>query len=83
MPPQVRRDDSQIRNSVPGTFRHLSVPGTFRHLYLYVPDVVDAIEHYISHHNEDPKPFIWTTKASDILAKVMRARKVLDNAASD
>jgi hypothetical protein len=26
-----------------------------------------------------PKPFIWTAKAKDILAKVMRARAVLNN----
>ncbi|MBZ0151606.1 MAG: IS630 family transposase, partial [Planctomycetes bacterium] len=34
---------------------------------------------YIEQHNLDPKPFIWTAKASDILAKVTRARKALAN----
>jgi hypothetical protein len=26
-----------------------------------------AIEAYIEHHNENPKPFIWTAKANNIL----------------
>ncbi|MBI1356076.1 MAG: IS630 family transposase, partial [Acidobacteria bacterium] len=40
------------------------------------------VETYIDKHNEDPKPFIWTAKASDILAKVTRARKALHNVQS-
>jgi hypothetical protein len=28
-------------------------------------------------HNTDPKPFIWTAKATDILEKVKRARSRL------
>jgi hypothetical protein len=29
--------------------------------------LVTAIEGYVDHHNEHPKPFIWTASASDIL----------------
>jgi len=36
----------------------------------------------IEQHNIDPKPFIWTAKASDILEKVKRARQRLDKVAS-
>ncbi|HXU32982.1 MAG TPA: IS630 family transposase, partial [Thermoanaerobaculia bacterium] len=36
----------------------------------------------IEQHNLDPKPFIWTAKASDILEKVTRARRTLDKVAS-
>ncbi len=53
-----------------------------RGVFHNVHDVIDAIDEYIFHHNGDPKPFIWTQKASDILAKVMRARATLDNAPS-
>jgi hypothetical protein len=28
---------------------------------------------YIDQHNKNPQPFIWSTKASDILDKVTRA----------
>jgi hypothetical protein len=35
-----------------------------------------AIGDYID--NGNPKPFVWTAKATDILEKVKRARKALD-----
>jgi hypothetical protein len=37
-----------------------------------------AIGEYADHHNKNPKPFIWTAKASDILEKVKRARSALN-----
>jgi len=33
-------------------------------------------------HNANPKPFIWTAKATDILAKVTRARAALNKRTS-
>jgi DDE superfamily endonuclease len=36
-----------------------------------------AIDLHVAHHNIDPKPFIWTASASDILAKVTRAKPAL------
>ena len=41
-----------------------------------------AIEGYIDRRNEDPKPFIWTAEAIDILEKVKRARKCLNDVRS-
>lgn len=38
-----------------------------------------AIGQYIDHHNANPKSFVWTKKAEDILEKVARARKALNN----
>ena len=40
-----------------------------------------AIDLYVAHHNIDPKPFIWTASATDILAKVTRAKAALAAAA--
>jgi len=37
-----------------------------------------AIGSYIDRHNQNPKPLIWTARASDILEKVKRARRTLD-----
>jgi transposase len=37
-----------------------------------------AIHEYINHHNANPKSFVWTKKAKDILEKVARARASLD-----
>jgi hypothetical protein len=30
------------------------------------------------HHNNNPKPFAWTAKAENIIAKYRRAKAVLD-----
>ena len=69
-------------NMVERFFRDLTDKRIRRGIFRNVQDVIDAIDEYIFHHNDDPKPFIWTKKASDILAKVMRARATLDNAPS-
>ncbi len=61
-------------------FRDLTQNRLRRGVFRDVPELVEAIEGYIEKHNENPKPFIWTAKASDILAKVKRPRKALDNA---
>lgn len=42
-----------------------------------VPDLIASIEAYLDAHNNDPKPFIWTATAEDILAKVARGRVAL------
>ena len=70
-------------NMVERFFRDLTTKQLQRGVFRSVPEVVEAIDKYIAHHNETPKPFIWTKKASDILAKVMRARKALNNTATD
>lgn len=69
-------------NMVKRFLRDLTDPRIRRGVFPNVQDVSDAIDEYIFHHNDDPKPFIWTKKASDILAQVMRARATLDNAPS-
>lgn len=40
--------------------------------------LIMAIGDFIDKDNDNPKPFVWTAKASDILEKVKRARKALD-----
>lgn len=65
-------------NMVERFFRDLTANRLRRGVFRDVPEMVDAIEGYIDKHNENPKPFIWTAKANDILAKVKRAHKALD-----
>ncbi len=43
-----------------------------------VEELIMAIGDYIDRHNENPKPFIWTATATDILEKVKRARRSLN-----
>jgi transposase len=52
--------------------------GTFRN----VEQLTAAIEAFIQEHNDNPQAFTWTAKADDILAKVRRAREVLDKTPS-
>ena len=40
---------------------------------LLLGELITAIDGYIAHHNIQPKPFIWTKSARDILQKVIRA----------
>ena len=44
-----------------------------------VPDLIDAIEAYLTAHNNGPKPFVWTATADDMLTKVARGRVVSAN----
>ena len=62
-------------NMVERFFRDLTVNRLRRGVFRSVPELVTALEKYIAQHNREPKPFIWTAKANDILAKVARARK--------
>jgi transposase len=62
-------------NMVERFFRDLSEKAIRRGSFCSVADLTGAITEYINQHNDDPKPFIWTAKARDILAKIKRARK--------
>ena len=44
-----------------------------------VAELVAAIQHYLEHHNADPKPFVWTVSAATILEKVARGRQTLES----
>jgi hypothetical protein len=52
--------------------------GTFRN----VEQLIAAIMAFIEEHNDAPQAFTWTAKAENILAKVRRAREVLDRTPS-
>ena len=69
-------------NMVERFFRDITDKRIRRGAFRSVPELITAIEDYIRCHNQAPKPFIWTAKASDILEKVTRARRTLDKVAS-
>ena len=66
-------------NMVKRFFRDLTENRLRRGVFRSVLELIQALDDYVDHHNVAPKPFIWTAKAQDILAKVMRARAVLNN----
>jgi transposase len=67
-------------NMVERFFRDLTQQRLRRGIFRDVADLIMAIGDYIDSHNDNPKPFVWTAKAADILEKVKRARATLDNA---
>ena len=66
-------------NMVERFFRDLTTERLRRGVFTSVPELVSAIEDYVAHHNTDPKPFIWTKSARDILQKVIRANSRLSS----
>ena len=69
-------------NMVERFFRDITDKRIRRGIFTSVPELENAINEYIALHNANPKPFIWTAKATDILAKVTRARAALNKRTS-
>jgi hypothetical protein len=44
-----------------------------------VDELEIAITEYRDNHNADPRPFIWTKSAGEILEKVARAKQALES----
>jgi len=65
-------------NMIERFFRDLSEKALKRGSFYNVNDLTGAIGEYINAHNDNPKPFIWTASAKDMLAKVKRARAALN-----
>jgi transposase len=66
-------------NMVERFFPDLTQNRLRRGVFRSVDELITAVGEYIDNHNENPKPFIWTAKATDILEKVMRARRARHN----
>ena len=69
-------------NLVERWFREITDKRIRRDSFGSVRQLIDAIMDYIEHHNQNPETFVWTAKAEDILAKVARARVMLNNVQS-
>jgi transposase len=57
--------------------RDLTDKAIRRGVFHSVNDLVTAIEDYLKVNNDNPKPFVWTATAEQILAKVARGRVAL------
>ena len=64
-------------NMVERFFRDLTTRRIRNGIFTSVAQLEAAIAQYLCSHNAKPKPFIWTAKATDILAKVARAKEAL------
>ena len=66
-------------NMVERFFRDITTERLRRGVFTSVHELIAAINEYVGHHNIEPKPFIWTAKAKDILQKVIRANERLSS----
>jgi hypothetical protein len=64
-------------NMVERFFRDISKNCIKRDSFTSVAELELAIDLCIADHNAHPKPFIWTSSAKDLLAKVTRAKAAL------
>ena len=72
-----RPSSSSWLNLVEQWFSALTERRLRRGVFTSVADLVEAIELWAEHWNDDPKPFIWHQSAEEIITKVRRGRATL------
>lgn len=69
-------------NLVERWFKELTDRRLGRGAFNSVAALIEAIETWVEHWNDDPKPFIWHKSAEEIVTKVRRGRAALGRAKS-
>ncbi len=67
-------------NLVERWFGELTDKAIRRGVFHSVPDLIEAIDEFLTAHNDDPKPFVWTASIDAILEKVGRCKAILETA---
>jgi transposase len=65
-------------NMVEGFFAQLTNKALRRGAFASVPDLIAAIDAYLTANNTNPTPFTWTKTADQIVEKVQRGRVTLN-----
>lgn len=65
-------------NMVECFFRDLTERSLRRGVFRNIAELTATIQEHLAAHHTNPKPFVWTANASDILEKVKRGRRKLD-----
>lgn len=65
-------------NLVERWLREITDKAIRRGAFTSVPELEAAIYHYIDLNNQQPKPFVWTATADEIIAKVSRGKYKLE-----
>ena len=69
---------SSWMNLVERWFAELTGKAVRRGSFSSVPSLIAAVVEFMENWNRSPKPFVWTAKAEDILAKIARCRRRLE-----
>ena len=59
-------------------FRELTQKAIRRGAFVSVADLQLAIENFITAHNEDPKPFVWTASVESIMTKLRKVKAIYE-----
>jgi transposase len=65
-------------NLVERWFRNLTQQRLRRSSFRNVPELIRAIQDYITGHNQNPRVFVWSASVESILTKVAKCKEVLD-----
>lgn len=65
-------------NLVERWFGELTRKAVRRGAFVSVPDLIQTIEGFLAVWNQSPRPFVWTAKVEDIMAKLERAKARLE-----
>jgi transposase len=66
-------------NAVEGFFSQLTTKRLKRSAFRSILELHRAVDDYLTQHNADPKPFVWTKPVDTILDKVSRAKQMLES----
>lgn len=64
-------------NLIEGWFAQLTNKRLKTGSFSSLDELIEAIDVWVSHWNDDPKPFVWTKTANDIIDKTRRGRAAL------
>ena len=74
----IRGRGSSWLNLVERWFAEITRTRLRRGTFTSVPALERAIHDYLTHYNQQPKPFIWSKDADTILAKIDRCKEELN-----
>lgn len=61
-------------NLIERWFRDLTDKRIRRGTFHSVQELIAAVREYVDHHNQNPKPFVWTARVGKILDKIARCK---------
>ena len=65
-------------NLVERWFAELTTKSIRRAAFPSVQALIQNIENFIANYNDDPKPYVWTASAQQIIDKVNRCKAILE-----
>lgn len=65
-------------NLVERWFGELTRKQLQRGIFKSVLELIEVIEEYLRHNNENPRPFVWIKRAEDILEKVSHCKAIME-----